>query len=249
MKLFDAHSPIELAPAVRGLTMGNFDGLHLGHQFLLHKLRALLPKDGQLLVYTFSNHPSHILSHLTPIPYICTLEHKLKLLKEAGVDVTYLTHFTQELAKTPFDDFLIQLKEKLSFSLLLLGEDARFGKDREADPTKTRELGKQLGFEVIYISKCQMEDKVISSALIRTAIADGNFSKASSYLGRPYSIYAPLTEGSMSLKGLCLPPTNTYKGTLHSQGQIYTVEAHILRSEAKIVGLPSFSAPFVELMF
>ena len=234
---------------IRGLTIGNFDGVHLGHLALLKELRARLPTDGQLLVYTFSNHPSHILSHLTPIPYICTLEHKLKLLKEAGVDDIYLTAFTAELAKTPFDQFLIDLKEKLDFSLLLLGEDARFGKDREGDPTKVRALGKRLGFEVIYIPKCKMEDQVISSTLIRTSIAQGDFSKASYYLGRPYSIYAPLIHGSMSLKNLCLPPSRIYKANLHTQGKIYAVDAHILRTEAKIEGLPPLSAPFAELIF
>lgn len=249
MKIIDPLSPVTLPTALRGLTIGNFDGLHLGHLSLLKELRALLPKEGQLLVYTFSNHPSHILSHLSPIAYICTLEHKLKLLREADVDATYLTPFTQELANTPFDDFLLQLKEKLNFSLLLLGEEARFGKNREGNATKTREVGKRLGFEVTYIPKYKVEDEVVSSARIRALIAEGNFSQASRYLGRPYSIYAPLTNGSMVLTGLCLPPTRLYQATLHIQEQLYTVEAHVLRDEAKIVGLPSLSAPFAELSF
>jgi riboflavin kinase / FMN adenylyltransferase len=234
---------------VSGLTIGNFDGVHLGHLALLKELRARLPNDGKLLVYTFSNHPSHLLSHLTPIPYISTLEHKLKLLKEAGVDNTYVTLFTAQLAKTPFDQFLITLKEKLDFSILGLGEDARFGKNREADPVKVCSLGKQLGFEVIYIPKFKMEDKTVSSGFIRTLIAEGDFSKASHYLGRPYSIYAPLTHGSMSLKELCLPPSRIYKANLDIQGKIYAVDAQIVGSEAKIIGLPPLSAPFAEIIF
>ena len=81
----DASIPsLPLSP--RALTIGNFDGMHLGHLSLLQQARSLLPKDGALLVYTFINHPTHVLSHLPPIPFIYTLEHKLKILEENKVD-------------------------------------------------------------------------------------------------------------------------------------------------------------------
>lgn len=234
---------------MRGLTIGNFDGVHLGHRALLDRLRAALPQGGQSVVYTFSNHPSHVLSPPAPIPYICTLEHKLKLLREAGVDATVLVPFTLELARTPFDRFLETLKETLDFSVLVLGTDARFGKNREGDPEKTRQLGQTLGFEVIYVPKHSLSDHVVSSALIRTRIAQGELNQATHYLGRPYSIYAGVHNGSMDLKGLCLPPTGTYRATLDIEGKRFNVDAHVHRHTERLDNLPPLSAALAELTF
>jgi riboflavin kinase/FMN adenylyltransferase len=249
MNIFPTLSSVSLPHAPRGLTIGNFDGVHLGHRALLNRLRAALPAGGQSVVYTFSNHPSHVLSHLTPIPYICTLEHKLKLLHEAGVDAAVLVPFTLELARTPFDLFLEALKKALDFSVLVLGTDARFGKDREGDPEKTSQLGKTLGFEGIYMPKHKVSDQIVSSALIRTHIAEGNLLKASQCLGRPYSIYAEVHNGSMDLKRLCLPPTGTYRATLHAEGKLFSVDAHVHRHTERLDGLPRLSTPLAELIF
>jgi riboflavin kinase/FMN adenylyltransferase len=249
MNIFPTLSSVTLPKAVRGLTIGNFDGVHLGHRALLNQLRTALPQGGQSVVYTFSNHPSHILSHLAPIPYICTLEHKLKLLHAAGVDATVLVPFSLELARTPFDRFLETLKETLDFSVLVLGTDARFGKNREGNPEKTRQLGKTLGFEVIYVPKYMRSDQVVSSALIRTRIAQGDLDQAAHYLGRPYSIYAEVHHGAMSLKGLCLPPTGIYRATLEAENQLFNVDAHVHRHTERIDGLPHLSAALTELTF
>jgi len=247
MHIFPSLTSIHLPKAMRGLTIGNFDGVHLGHRLLLDQLRAALPQGGQSIVYTFSNHPSYVLSHLTPIPYICTLEHKLKLLREAGADATVLVPFTLELAKIPFDRFLEALKQALDFSILILGTDARFGKDREGDPEKIRLLGKTLGFEVIYVPRDRVDEHAVSSAVIRMHIAQGNLVQAARYLGRPYSIYADVHNGSMNLKRLCLPPTGTYKATLDALGKLFSIDAHVHRHEERIDGLPRLSAPLAEL--
>src|SRR5690242_4073728 len=179
----DIHS-FTPTPKPRVLTIGNFDGLHLGHLFLLEQARAL---GNSLLLYTFTNHPTHVLSHLPPIHFIYTREHKLKILKTLGVDCTILVTFTKELSQTTFDVFLKDLKKNLGFSHLILGEGERFGKDKQGDAAHVRPLAKQLGFEVTYIHKRDH----LSSGHIRTLIAQGAFAEVEKCIGRPYSIYAP----------------------------------------------------------
>lgn len=249
MNIFPTLSTVTLPKAIRGLTIGNFDGVHLGHRALLDHLRAALPPGGQSLVYTFSNHPSHVLSPLAPIPYICTPEHKLKLLRDAGVDAAVCVPFTLELARTPFDRFLETLKDALDFSILVLGADARFGKNREGDPEKTRQLGRMLGFEVLYLPKYTLSDHAVSSALIRSCIAQGELDQAAHYLGRPYSIYTKVHNGAMSLKGLCLPPTATYRATLEVENTRFNVKAHVHRHTERLDGLPLLSVSLAELTF
>ena len=113
-----------------GLTLGNFDGVHLGHQALLKHLRAQLPSNGKLVVLTFFNHPSHIFSPQSPIPLICPPLQKVKHLKDYGADIVVVLPFTSEFAKTSFEEFIKLLKQRLHFSFLALGAGATFGKNK-----------------------------------------------------------------------------------------------------------------------
>jgi riboflavin kinase/FMN adenylyltransferase len=221
-----------------GLTIGNFDGVHLGHISLLQHMRSLLPKDIPLVVYTFINHPTHVLSHLPPIPFIYTLEHKLKILSENKVDYTVLSTFTKELAETPYNQFLLMLKEKIGFTFLVLGKGARFGKEKEGTEDKIRKCAEQLNFRVEYLPKLQFDHEILSSGHIRTLIAQGEFSQASRCLGRPYSIYAPLLfekeRCHMSLYQLCLPPSKTYPVHIIIGEKTYAGRARIDRHAQRI---------------
>lgn len=241
-----------------GLTIGTFDGVHLGHLFLLHYLRSKLPKNIPLVVYTFTNHPTHVLSHLTPIPLIYTIEHKLKILQELGVDYTILSPFTKEVAGTPYDQFLIHLKKIVGFAYLVLGEQASFGKNKEGDKKNVHNLSKQLDFHVEYLPKFQLNDEPLSSGRIRTLIARAEFVEASRCLGRPYSIYAPLrfNKGNyhMSLCQLCLPPTGTYSVQIVMHNKTLPGYAHLerrsehIRIETKEPHFPSYHA-LTEVIF
>ncbi len=219
------------------LTLGSFDGMHRGHLSLLHHARALLPKNGTLAVYTFINHPTHVLSHLPPIPFIYTLEHKLKILQENGVDYTILSTFTKELAQTPFDQFLKHLKDTLHFTHLVLGEGARFGKDKQGNEANVKKCASELDFEVEYIPKMHLNEAMLSSGHIRTLIAQGAFSQVERYLGRPYSIYAPLFYENvhyMQLFQHCLPPSGVYSTHLSIADKSYPAKAHVDRHSERI---------------
>jgi riboflavin kinase/FMN adenylyltransferase len=221
-----------------GLTIGSFDGVHLGHQALLHRLRSKLPSEGLLAVFTFSNHPSHYFTPHAPIPLITPPLQKAQLLKELGADIAILTPFTPEFSKTCFDEFLRTLKSRLSFSYLVLGSGATFGKHKEGNEANVRNLCSKLSFEVEYLPKLSLQGAPISSGRIRALISQGAFHEAKAYLGRPYSLMCHLSfdkgQYSTPVKGLCLPPEGIYPVQIKTASRQYLGRAHIDHKEHQI---------------
>ncbi len=171
----------DLPPVPCGLTIGTFDGVHRGHQYLLSHLRSHLLPGELLAVVTFSTHPSDLFPPQVPLIY--PTSQKVQLLFACGVDLILLLPFDEYLANLPFDTFLTLLKEKLPFRYLLLGEGARFGKGKQGDEAAVRALAPTLHFTVEYLPK----QEPISSRAIRRLIEQGDFTQASLFLGRPYS--------------------------------------------------------------
>lgn len=230
--------PLDFPKEHCGLTIGNFDGVHRGHLFLLNHLRTLLPQTAPLIVYTFTDHPTHILSPHSPTASLYTLDHKLKILRENQVDYTILTPFTQKIAQIPYDAFLTELKEKLGFTTLVLGQGARFGKDKQGTQERVCTIAKKLDFHVEYLPKLQINAATVSSSQIRTLISQGQFSEVSSYLGRPYSLYAPLrleqTHYSLPIPLLSLPPQGSYLVRIVYNAETYPAQLHIDREVGQI---------------
>jgi riboflavin kinase/FMN adenylyltransferase len=221
-----------------GVTIGSFDGVHLGHQALLKHLRAKLPPNGLLTVFTFSSHPSHSISPNSPTPLICPPLQKAKLLSDYGADIVILTPFTPEFSKTPFDLFLRLLKQKLPFSYLVLGKGATFGSHKEGNEHNVRRLAPELEFEVEYLSKFSLHSQPISSGHIRTLISQAALHKVQDCLGRPYSIMGHLNaeNGYYTLNAieLCLPPEGTYLVHIKTASQTHLAKAQITPKEHKI---------------
>jgi riboflavin kinase/FMN adenylyltransferase len=182
MIVVDEISKIPPLPLPCGLTIGSFDGVHIGHQAILQRLK----QHGTSAVLTFRNHPSHVLTQKTPTPPLYTLEQKLSLLEEAGVDLVILLSFTPALAEQSFDQFLNTLRATYPFTYLVLGKGASFGKNRQGDEAHVRALGQQLGFTVEYLEKTTFQGSAVSSGRIRTALEHGDLTLASHLLGRPY---------------------------------------------------------------
>ncbi len=170
------------------LSIGNFAGVHRGHQQLLNRLRERATDKGTTVVLTFSNHPLEVLTGRTPAAEICSSEQKLKLLEKAKVDLVLHLKFTPELAKEPFDLFLRQIKEKVPFSFLILGQGATFGKGKKGDETHVKALEKELDFQAEYLPKTEMDGRAISSGWIREEIEKGNLSQVEKLLGRSYDM-------------------------------------------------------------
>jgi riboflavin kinase/FMN adenylyltransferase len=221
-----------------GLTIGSFDGVHLGHQTLLKNLRARLPSNGILVVLTFSNHPSHHFSPQSGILLICPPLQKVHYLKEAGADLIILIPFTEAFSQTPFDQFLNSLKQKINIQHLVLGTGATFGKGREGNEAMTKKLGTTLGFKADYLPKFLVNDEPVSSARIRRLIAQGDFEEVASCLGRPYSVMGELTGDSkkqtLHLPGLCLPPDGKYCVEIKHNGPTFQAYASVIQREELI---------------
>ena len=184
------------------LTIGNFDGLHRGHQQLISALKKDRVAHGcsHLQQPSFGS-PQKRKSCPAPL----TPEHKLRLLEQAGVDLVIALPFTKELAAETYDHFLERLKEHICFTHLILGEGSALGHRQLGTQDKVEALGKTLGFEAEYIDKF-LE---VSSGAISKALQQGDLKAVHLLLGRPFSIYTQAA-AEISLKGLCLPPDGTY---------------------------------------
>lgn len=190
-----------------GLTIGTFDGVHLGHQALIHHLKK---KSKKVVAFTFSNHPTQVFNPSNPTPAICPPLQKVKHLFDSGADIVILVPFSAEFAQTQFDKFLINLKTKLNFSHLALGSGAVLGKNREGNEANVRALASKLNFAVDYLPKTILKGEPISSGRTRNAISQGHFHEAQEYLGRPYSLMGHLEENHFPLPGICMPPDGIY---------------------------------------
>jgi riboflavin kinase/FMN adenylyltransferase len=176
---------LEEIPPLSGpiaLTIGSFDGVHLGHQYLFQQLK----KYGTAAVLTFSNHPAEILRPNTAPPLIDTLDQKIHRLKIHGIDLTLMIPFTQELSSLSYDIFLKQLHTKLPFSHLILGEGSVLGHQALGTRENIEALAKKLNFEAIYLPKFLFEGEIVSSKRIRELINSGNFEQAFRLLGRRF---------------------------------------------------------------
>ena len=156
------------------LTIGFFDGVHLGHQALLKRLRT----HPHATILTFSNHPKDLFNPPAP-PLLLPLTEKIALLKTYADEVIVLP-FNQELADTPFDTLL----SRFNLSHLILGAGSVFGQNRTGDETAVRKYAQENGFSVEYISKAQFNGEPISSSRIRKAIAADDLNLVKQLLGR-----------------------------------------------------------------
>jgi riboflavin kinase/FMN adenylyltransferase len=223
-----------------GLTIGNFDGVHLGHQMLLNDLRKKLPK-GIVVAFTFSNHPSHYFTPENPVPLICSPQHRAKLLEAYGADLVILTPFTSEFSQMPYDHFLGLLKQKLNFTYLSLGTGATFGKNREGNEKNVKDLAEKLKFKVEYLPKLTLHGVPLSSGYIRTLISKGALQEVQECLGRPYSLMGQLrfddrdSSYALETQGICLPPPGIYSTQIKASSTTCQGKAHILPQEGRIL--------------
>jgi riboflavin kinase/FMN adenylyltransferase len=164
------------------LSIGNFDGFHLGHKQIIARLK----EKGTSFVLTFSNHPLEVLSGSSPSPILCSTDEKLRLLKEFGVDFVILLEFTPELAQQPYDVFLKKIHQKLPFSYLVLGKGDAFGHKRQGDEIRVKSLESELKFTAEYLPKLEYAGEPISSRRIREALKNNQLKLAENMLGRTY---------------------------------------------------------------
>jgi riboflavin kinase/FMN adenylyltransferase len=223
------------------LTIGVFDGVHLGHKHLIAKLKELAQKQGDLSgVITFSQHPREVLSPQTRLPSLTGLEQRLALLQDEGVDIVIPLPFTPRIANLSPKQFLSLLKEYLKVKGLVVGPDFALGKDRQGDIDALRQLGKEMGFSVTVVPPLRIGGEVVSSTAIRKALADGDMEKAQKLLGRPFRLQGRVVSGDKrgiklgfptanleAAPGQALPASGVYACRAHVEGQAYPAMTNI----------------------
>jgi riboflavin kinase/FMN adenylyltransferase len=192
------------------LTVGNFDGLHLGHQAILATVvRRARDLRGEAVVYTFDPHPRKVLRPESAPGLLVTLEQKLELLAAAGVDAAVVEPFTADFARTSAEQFVReQLHRRLRPLEVYVGYDFHFGRDREGSMRMLTELGPRLGFSVTIIPEVTQDGDDVNSTRIRELLDQGRVERAHAMLGRAYSARGRVVKGEGRGRGLGFPTAN-----------------------------------------
>jgi riboflavin kinase/FMN adenylyltransferase len=212
------------------LVIGKFDGVHRGHQALIRRLQEEAATRG-LATGAVVLHPSPItvLRPGTPALYITGLDERIDLLYELGLDTVVPVTFTSELAQSSAEEFARCLREDLQMALLVAGPDLALGRGREGTPERMRELGKQLGFEVVIVPFESLGAEKIGSRAVHEALAAGNVREVARLLGRPFSLSGPVVKGAMRGRTIGIPTANIAIGAdreLPASG-VYATRAHL----------------------
>jgi riboflavin kinase / FMN adenylyltransferase len=191
------------------LTIGIFDGVHRGHQEILHQLVSGAHGAGApAVVLTFSPHPAVVLGGRTDFKYLTTPEERLELLGSLGVDVVINQIFDRLLADQSAAVFMRRLSQALDLGHLVIGYDTALGRGREADAARLKEIGTNLGYSVQVVPALMDTSGIISSTRIRQAVLAGKVSAAASDLGRPFSITGPVIHGDGRGHTINIPTAN-----------------------------------------
>jgi riboflavin kinase/FMN adenylyltransferase len=203
----------EISDDFRGAvaTIGNFDGVHLGHQYIFQKviLHARQEKS-RAVVITFEPHPKMVLHpERKPFYLITSLEEKIARIAETGMDGLLLIPFSLEFSHTTAREFVRSiLWDRLRISKIYIGHDYTFGRGREGNETSLAVAGEQLGFAVEVVSAFKVGEAVISSTLTRNMILEGRVKEAALYLGRPYNLSGEVISGHRRGRDLGFPTAN-----------------------------------------
>jgi riboflavin kinase / FMN adenylyltransferase len=190
-------------PGGSAVTIGAYDGVHLGHRALLGELRGRAVTDGlTTVVVTFDRHPATVVRPESAPRLLCDLDQKLELLESAGVERTVVIPFDRERANETAEEFVSEiLVDALDARLVVVGEDFHFGHGRKGNVAFLQEAGRSSGFSVEGVelqadrSGPGSASEPISSTRIRALVAEGNVEEAASLLGRPHQVRGPVVHG------------------------------------------------------
>ena len=192
------------------VALGNFDGVHLGHQKLIKEAVKYAEKNGlKTLVFTFSNHPKNVLGNGTEVKCILCTNKKAELIESLGVDYLVDVPFDEKMMKTTAEDFVRELLVgKMNMKAAFCGFNYKFGHKAKGTPDLLREMGEEYGFIVKEMKPYTLEENVVSSTLIRTLIASGRVDRCKTYMGRRYEITGEVVVGNRLGRKLGFPTSN-----------------------------------------
>jgi len=191
------------------LTIGNFDGVHLGHQALLSRLLDAAKVRGiPSAVVIFEPHPREFFTPDQAPARLTSLREKLELLAELGVDRVHICRFNSQFAQMSASDFIAALYQKLAVKYILIGDDFRFGSGRSGDFALMEKIASQHSFTVEAMHSVLYDGLRVSSTAVRSALAAGNMRAATRFLGRPYSISGRVVHGDKLGREIGFPTAN-----------------------------------------
>ncbi len=209
MRIFTARDECPLAERRPAVTMGVFDGVHRGHRLIIEHLRRAARKIASpALAITFAPHPRQALGRAAP-PGICSLERRLALLGDAGLDAAWVLPFTPEFARIPAPVFAEEyFHRRLNAGAVVLGESAVFGQGRDGNAGTLAGWAEAWGTLVEGVPPLMADGAVVSSTAVRLAVREGRLGRASSFLGRPVSVEGTVVHGQGHGRKLGFPTLN-----------------------------------------
>lgn len=192
------------------LTIGTFDGVHIGHQKIIERLNQIKTKNNERsMILTFYPHPRMVLDHSNDIKMLTTMEEKIYLLQKFGLDDLIIEPFTKEFSRLSALDFVRNvLVNQLNIKKLVIGYDHHFGKNREGNFEQLSEYGELYDFKVEEISAQEIESVSVSSTKIRKALENGEMEKANKYLGYNYLLTGTIITGQGIGRKINFPTVN-----------------------------------------
>lgn len=200
------------------LTVGSFDGVHLGHRKVINRLNEIASeRNGESVIFTFAPHPRLVLNPTEDsLRLLTTLDEKISLLEEAGVQHLIIYPFTKPFADLSYTDFVREvLVEKLHVESLVVGYDHKFGKDRKGDFEMLKSLALAFKFNLEKLDVLLSDNVNVSSTKIRDALQEGNLAKANRYLGYTFSLHGTVVEGQKLGRRIQFPTANIESSDIH----------------------------------
>jgi len=197
-------------PRASVVTIGTFDGVHIGHKAILNRLITTAKKEGlDSVVLTFFPHPRMILQTDSSIKLINTIDERKDLMNKTGLDHLIIHPFTKAFSRLTALEFVRDiLVHKLNIKKIVIGYDHRFGRNRNADIEDLKEFGSTYGFEVEEISAQELDDVAVSSTKIRNALKAGDIQTANTYLGYPFMLSGTVVKGKEIGRTIKYPTAN-----------------------------------------
>lgn len=204
--IFDPEEPIENSTSA---TIGNFDGVHVGHKKIIAAVKEEAKQKGlSSCVITFHPHPQKVLQNID-IPLLVPIRERLKLLEKEGVDVVACYTFTKDIAKIPAKDFVTDiLIGKLNLKHLIVGPGFSFGRKREGNLDLLDKMGKEYDFDTEVVETALIDGEIVSSTAIRNLVREGNMTKAGKFLGYNFYIEGQVKEGERRGRQIGFPTAN-----------------------------------------
>jgi riboflavin kinase/FMN adenylyltransferase len=212
------------------VTIGNFDGIHLGHQEILKRtVKESKEANRRSIVITFDPHPKKVIHpERRPFFLLSTLEEKLRLIESFNIDIVILISFTAQFSKTTAEEFVRNiLWDKLHLNKLFIGYDYAFGKNKVGNAAFLRTFGEKLGFQVEEIGAVMIDDTIVSSTNARLSILEGDVRGASRMLARPYNMSGNVVKGFRRGTEIGFPTANIESEKVIPAEGVYAIIAEV----------------------